>query len=165
MQITKFGAGALALACLVAPVQAADAIGTWLNEDRDGVVQIGDCGTLRKVAPTGSLCGVVVWIRDAVDAATGRPPVDKKNADPALRGRPIMGLQVISQMRPSKASNRWDGRIYNIDDGKTYTGTLTLKSEGQLRVEGCVAIVCSGETWTRQAPPQRSAPVNRGRAD
>ncbi|HWM46766.1 MAG TPA: DUF2147 domain-containing protein [Xanthobacteraceae bacterium] len=140
-----------------ASAQTAMPAGTWLNEDKDGMVEIADCGRLRGQPETGLLCGHVVWIRDAVDRTTGRPPVDAKNVDPKLRGRPILGLPVVLDMRPSAASGRWDGRIYNIDDGKTYTGKLTALPDGRLRVEGCVMLVCQGETWTRQASPATPA--------
>lgn len=134
-----------------AAAQSGDPVGTWLNADKDGIVQIGDCRELGHGA-AGTLCGVVAWIRDAVDPTTGRPPVDGKNANPALRSRPIMGLPVLTELRPSSA-NRWDGKVYNIDDGKTYSGKVTLVSGNQLRVEGCVMLMCQGETWTRQALP------------
>ena len=138
-----------------AAAHAQDATGTWLNQDKEGIVQIGDCGALRGQAASGALCGKVVWIRDAVDKATGRPPVDDKNTDPALRTRPIMGLQVLMDMKPGSTPGRWDGRVYSIDDGKTFTGRLTLTGANQLKVEGCVMMMCRGETWTRQTPPPR----------
>jgi uncharacterized protein (DUF2147 family) len=144
----KAAVGALALAVIIgggAAAHAQDATGTWLNADKDGIVQISACGA--------ALCGKVVWIRDTIDKATGRPPVDAKNADPALRSRPIMGLQVLSDLKPSSALNRWDGRVYSIDDGKTFSAKVTLLGANQLRVEGCVMVVCQGETWTRQAVP------------
>jgi uncharacterized protein (DUF2147 family) len=137
-------------------------VGTWLNQDKDGIVQIGDCGLLRGQPTTGALCGVVAWIRDTVDRATGRPPVDAKNADPALRTRPIMGLPVLLDMRTTSTAGRWDGRLYNIDDGKTYTGKLTLLPDNRLRVEGCVMLICQGETWTRQALPDTPRPRPAG---
>jgi uncharacterized protein (DUF2147 family) len=146
----KTAVGALTLASLVAASSAGhaqDATGTWLNADKDGIVQIGACG--------GGLCGKVIWIRDAIDKATGRPPVDARNADPALRARPIMGLQVLTDLKPSSTPNRWDGRVYNIDDGKSYNARVTLLGANELKVEGCVMMLCQGETWTRQAPPAR----------
>ena len=134
--------------------QPIGAVGTWLNADRDGIVQIDDCGTLRGQPARGALCGKVVWIRDTVDPKTGRPPVDGKNSDPALRSRPIVGLLVLNDMQSSGNSTRWEGTVYNIDDGKTYSGKLTLVNGDQLTVEGCVMMLCRGETWTRQAPPR-----------
>lgn len=144
----KAAVGALTFAVIMGggtAAQAQDATGTWLNADKDGIVQIGACG--------GALCGKVVWIRDAIDKATGRPPVDAKNADPALRSRPIMGLQILSDLKPSSTANRWDGRVYNIDDGKSYSAKVTLLGANQLKVEGCVMMICQSETWTRQALP------------
>jgi uncharacterized protein (DUF2147 family) len=146
----KVAVGALVLASLVAGSSAGfaqDATGTWLNEDKDGIVQITPCG--------GGLCGKVIWIRDAIDKATGRPPVDGKNADPALRTRPIMGLQVLSDLKPSSTPNRWEGRVYSLDDGKSFNARVTMLGANQIKVEGCVLMVCRGETWTRQAPPGR----------
>ena len=64
-----------------------------------------------------------------------------------------MGLQVLSDLKPSSELNRWDGRVYNIDDGKTYSARVTLLGADQLKVEGCVLMVCSSETWTRQDHP------------
>lgn len=145
----KFAVGALALGIVMAGgngAQAQSPVGTWLNQDKDGIVQIAPCGS--------ALCGKVVWIRDAIDKDTGRPPADKKNADPALRSRPIMGLQVLSDLKPSSTANRWDGRVYSIDDGKSFSGRVTLRSPNELRVEGCVAVICQGETWTRGAVPR-----------
>jgi uncharacterized protein (DUF2147 family) len=145
---------------------AADPTGTWLVEDRNGIVQIGDCGVLAQPGipalppspPTGSLCGVIVWLKDPLDPATGKPPVDKNNADPAKRGVPMMGLKVFSDMAPSRAPDRWDGRVYNLDDGKTYDGSLIMQSDTALRIQGCLLFICQGENWTRQALPAPTAP-------
>lgn len=147
-----------------AAANAADATGTWLNEDQDAIVQIADCATpvtppgaprsAAAAAPSGgALCGTVVWLKTPIDPATGAPATDKKNADPALRQRAILGMRGISNMRPTSTARRWDGRVYNIDDGKSYDGRMILKSESQLRVEGCMLLICQGETWTRTALP------------
>ena len=142
----RFAVGALALGLVMSGgAKAQDATGTWFNEDKDGMVQIAACGR--------ALCGKVVWIRDAIDKDTGRPPVDKKNSNPALRTRPIVGLQVLSELKPSTTPNRWDGQVYNIDDGKTYTARVTLRAPNELRVDGCVALICRGETWSRGTLP------------
>jgi uncharacterized protein (DUF2147 family) len=134
--------------------QAADPTGTWLNEDKDGIIQIADCGVQAKAAPTGALCGVVVWMKNPIDAATGKPQADRNNVDPAKRSLPIMGMQVISQMLPSRTAGRWDGRVYDLDSGKTYDGSLIVKSATQMRVQGCQFFICQGEEWVRQAVPE-----------
>jgi uncharacterized protein (DUF2147 family) len=47
------------------------------------------------------------------------------------------------------ASNKWSGKIYNADDGKTYASTVTLLPSGHLNVQGCMGTLCAGEDWTR----------------
>jgi uncharacterized protein (DUF2147 family) len=130
--------------------------GTWLNEDKDAIVEIADCGAQAGGAPTNTLCGKVVWLKNPIDPKTGQPPVDKNNVDPAQRGRPIIGMQPISQMKPSSTPARWDGRVYDLDSGKTYDGSLIVKSATQMRVQGCLLLICQGEEWVRQAVPERT---------
>ena len=38
----------------------------------------------------GGICGVIVSLREPIDPATGRPQVDNKNPNPALKSRPIV---------------------------------------------------------------------------
>jgi uncharacterized protein (DUF2147 family) len=74
---------------------------------------------------------------------------DRKNPDPALRGRSVIGAPVLIDMKPS--GNRWNGRIYNVKDGKTYTANISLKGADTLRVEGCAfgGMICGGQNWAR----------------
>jgi uncharacterized protein (DUF2147 family) len=104
-------------------------------------VRVADCA--------GALCGTIVWLRDPIDPATGHPVADKKNADRALRSRPLMGVQVILEMKPSGTPDKWTGHIYNSDDGKTYRGNIALQNPTTLKVEGCVMAFCEAELWTR----------------
>lgn len=141
----KIAGFALIATIAATSAHAADPKGTWFNEDKDGIIQIADC--------SGTLCGTVVWLKNPVDPATGAPPTDKKNSDPALRSRPIMGLQVVSGMKPSSTAGKWDGQIYSIDDGKSFEGNLILKTDSEMRVQGCIMLLCQGETWTRTTLP------------
>ena len=166
------GTLALLISMLGTSVYAADATGTWLNDDKDAIVQIADCaatialpgtpprGTPQQppAPPSGLLCGTVVWLKNPVDPATGGPQTDKKNQDPAQRGRQILGMQGISNMRPTTPAGKWDGRVYDIDGGKTYDGNLILRGENELRVQGCVLLLCQGETWTRTSLPAPPVP-------
>ncbi|MEM9794644.1 MAG: DUF2147 domain-containing protein, partial [Pseudomonadota bacterium] len=40
------------------------------------------------------------------------------------------------------------GQIWAPDDDKTYRSNMALDGDS-LKVEGCVAIFCRGQTWTR----------------
>ena len=125
----------------IGPAMAGDPMGLWLTKDRDAKVRVADCA--------GALCGTIVWLKDPIDPATGKSATDKQNVDRALRSRPLMGVQVILDMKPSGAPDKWTGHIYNSDDGKTYHGNIALPSPTTLKVEGCVMAFCEAEIWTR----------------
>ena len=133
-------------ALLVAtPAFAANPKGDWLVEDKSAIIRIDSCGS--------ALCGAIVW-------AKKQDGVDENNPDPAKRSRPIMGLQLLLGMKPG-SDGRWDGDIYNPENGKTYTSRMWLKSDDTLRVEGCVlGFLCGGQDWTRTTAPA-SAPAKR----
>ena len=140
----RFGFMILVLTNLFAvPVRAqqgGEPGGVWLTQAGDAKVKVSRCG--------GSLCGVVVWLREPIDAPTGKPAVDDKNPNPALAKRPMIGLPLFISMRPAGPS-RWSGQIYNADDGKIYESHVAMTGLDSLRVEGCVGVLCGGETWTR----------------
>ena len=123
-----------------AHAQSADASGTWLTQAGDARVKISKCG--------GGICGVIVWLREPHDTATGQLATDSKNPNPALAKRPMIGLPLFSGMQSSGPS-KWSGQIYNADDGSTYASSVSVTGAETLRVEGCVGALCGGETWTR----------------
>ena len=114
--------------------------GIWLTQAGDAKVRVSRC--------SGGICGVVVWLKDPINPATGKPQVDDKNPNPSLARRPMIGLPLFSDMRPS-GPNRWSGQIYNADDGNSYASNISVSGPDTLRVEGCVGALCGGETWTR----------------
>jgi uncharacterized protein (DUF2147 family) len=132
------------MALAAAPVSAetnVDPTGVWLTEAGDAKIHVSKCGS--------GICGTIVWLKTPIDPATGRPHVDDKNRDPALAHRPVIGIDIFKGMK-SVAERKWSGRIYNADDGKTYTSDVTLAGPRKLEVRGCVmAVLCGGETWTK----------------
>jgi uncharacterized protein (DUF2147 family) len=129
---------ALATAPAARAAQAGgDPSGIWLTRDGDARIRISKCG--------GGICGVIVWLREPIDSATGKPAIDDKNPNPMLARRPMMGLPLFSGMRPS-GGGQWSGEIYNADDGKSYDSHITVTGPNELRVEGCVGPLCGGET-------------------
>ena len=85
------------------------------------------------------ICGKIMWLRDPIDSKTGQPQIDDKNPNPALAQRPIIGLSIFIGMQ-TVAANKWSGRIYNADDGQTYTAHVTLPNDASLEVQGCVGV-------------------------
>jgi uncharacterized protein (DUF2147 family) len=105
-------------------------------------VRVIDCG--------GALCGTIVWLKEPDDPDTGKPKTDTHNADESKRGQPLVGLTIVLGMKPSGA-DKWSGQVYSPEDGKTYSGNLTMQGANALRLEGCVlgGLICKGQTWTR----------------
>lgn len=134
-------AAVIGLLALSSAAYAAPAEGTWLSQDGATKVRLSDCG--------GKLCGTVVWLHEPIDRDTGKPKTDKLNPDPAKRARPMIGLQVAGGLAPD-GPDKWSGRIYNADDGKTYQASFQVQSERTARVQGCVlSVLCKSHTWTR----------------
>ncbi|MEH2529689.1 uncharacterized protein (DUF2147 family) [Bradyrhizobium sp. AZCC 1588] len=134
---------AISAALLAAPsalAQGAEPTGVWLTQAGDARVKISKCG--------GGICGVIVALKEPIDQATGKPQVDDKNPNPALKRRPMIGLPLFSGMNPS-GPNKWSGQIYNADDGGTYASSVSVTGADTLKVEGCVGALCGGENWTR----------------
>jgi uncharacterized protein (DUF2147 family) len=138
-------AAVLSIAAVILPVsssiaQDASVIGTWLTEKGDAQIRVTQCGV--------GICGRVASLREPIDPQTGKPQVDDKNPNPSLADRPMIGINLFNNMRPV-GPGRWEGSIYNADDGQFYASKVTLQSPTALRVEGCVGALCGGETWTR----------------
>jgi uncharacterized protein (DUF2147 family) len=118
---------------------AAEPTGTWLTQNGDAHIRVAKCGT--------SMCGTIVWLRDPVDAHTGKPQVDDKNPNPALRNRKVIGIRIFA-MAPD-GNGGYAGGIYNADDGQTYRGKIVLRSDAQLEVQGCAGPLCGSERWSK----------------
>jgi uncharacterized protein (DUF2147 family) len=128
---------------LAAPAFAADPVGTWLTGDRKGKVRIVNCG--------GAICGTLVWMQEPLDPQTKKPKLDARNADASKQSRPLIGIPIVLSMKPSATPQKWDGDVYNAEDGKTYSGSFTLTGANTAELKGCVlgGLICKAQTWTR----------------
>ena len=70
---------------------------------------------------------------------------------------------LILRHAPKIAPNQWKGDLFNPQNGKLYTGTITLNDPDKLTLTGClIAFLCQSETWTRvAAPPSSKASVSK----
>ena len=136
------------LACLTSPAAAApaDPTGEWLVADGTARIRIEPCAD--------ALWGVIAW--------TENPGKDENNPNPALRDRPVIGMPILLSMKKVEP-NRWDGEVYNAENGKTYTSRISLVKADVLRIDGCIlgGLFCGGENWTRVvgAAPAPSQPA------
>jgi uncharacterized protein (DUF2147 family) len=134
-------AGLLVLAGISSAAVAAAPEGIWLTEERDAALTIARCGD--------HLCGRIIWLESAKDRS-GSLRLDHNNPDPAKQAQRICGLIVISGLKPS-APDRWEGNVYNPQDGKTYSGDITVLSDTALKLRAYIGLPIFGrsQTWTR----------------
>jgi uncharacterized protein (DUF2147 family) len=119
---------------------AGDVTGRWATPGVSAIVELSPCAAERF-----TLCGTIRWLWDAVDDK-GRPRLDSRNADATLRSRPLLGLAILSGLKPRQAGG-WEGRIYNPEDGQTYRAIVSRHGADTLQVEGCVLFGCRKQVW------------------
>jgi uncharacterized protein (DUF2147 family) len=154
MRLLILVAGSLVWACAASPTASAataDLKGVWLVEDQTGEIEIANCA--------GLLWGIVAWERT--------PGRDTENPDPALRGRPTLGIPILLGLRPVVEQHAegpqtiWRGQIYNSRNGKTYDANIKPVDADTLHLEGCVlgGLFCGGQNWTRLKPRAAAPPA------
>ncbi len=121
--VTRAFIGTAALAALSITAQAAEPFGTWIRPSTGAQLSFYDCG--------GKLCAKVVGVKDQ----------SKKD----------MVGKVIMTGAAKSSDNAWKGDLLNLEDGKTYSGTITLLSASALNLKGCVlgGLICKDETLTK----------------
>ena len=126
-----------------------DILGLWNTEKKDAKIKVYKCGA--------KYCGKIDWLKEATypagskEGAPGTPILDHNNPDPELRKKPLIGSPILINFIFA-GDNLWkNGKIYNSDNGKIYSGKLTLISHDQLNVRGFIGISLIGgsTTWTR----------------
>ena len=114
-------------------------LGTWLTQDKEGLVQIYR-------AASGNYEGRIVF-------GSGEPDeLDSKNPDPALRTRSLNGAVILQGFHYAGDGKWTDGTIYDPDNGKTYKCTIELKGADTLSVRGYIGVPLLGRSvlWTRK---------------
>ena len=132
---------ALALTCRAAA--AAEIAGSWLTPGGKSIVEIRPC------AGRSDWCGRIAWLRDA-KSPDGGAVRDTENSEPKLRGRPILGIELLAGFQRASDGVWKGGRIYNPEDGRTYRARLRRVDDRTLEVKGCaLSIFCRTQHWTR----------------
>ena len=130
---------AIAVLALAGASLAAPGIeGLWLTANGEGHIEIR--------VQDGTIAGFIARSPRKHDVTR----LDDKNPEPGLRERPLLGLKIIHDLRAA-GDQRWKGRIYDPNSGKTYQCTVTLADDNTLKLRGYVAVSLLGRTevWTR----------------
>jgi uncharacterized protein (DUF2147 family) len=98
---------AAAAVLILSPAFAAEPYGKWVRPSNGAQVSFFDCG--------GKLCGKVI----------------SKGTSSAK-----VGTMIVSGAAKTGA-NAWKGNLLNPEDGKTYSGVITLVGADGLNLKGC----------------------------
>lgn len=110
--------------------------------------------------------GRIVWLErpnyplDDALGMGGRPKIDRRNPDPGLRTRPILGLKILEGLRYNGRHEWIGGRVYAPDEGRSYKGKAWLDN-GVLKVRGYVGFSFLGRTmeWPRVSRDAGASPL------
>jgi uncharacterized protein (DUF2147 family) len=128
---------ALAPATGVTDDPAAQILGNWLTEPRDGIIEISR-------ASDGSYRGTIVGGNDP-------QRLDAHNPDQARRSQTLLGQSILRGMKYD-GDGKWSGgTIYDPDSGRTYQCRLQRLDQDRLQVRGFIGFALLGrsQVWTR----------------
>ena len=126
---------AAALMALAPAASAQRSIEGTYNDPKGYVeITVDRCGAAR--------CGTITRI---IRVKPGETRFDRHNDDPSLRGRPILGISILQDLRWDDGA--WRGQVYNPEDGGTYRAEVRPAAGGALEVKGCVAFFCRTQIW------------------
>jgi uncharacterized protein (DUF2147 family) len=148
MKISLWCTVLLLMAATAFGADSSDILGIWTTEKDEAKVEIFPCGE--------KICGKIIWLKDPLytdsrNGEFGTPLLDHNNPDPALRKRPILGLQILTGFTPASGNNWVNGTCYDPKSGNTYRGKIHLASPDRLELRGYIGIPLFGRTsvWTR----------------
>jgi uncharacterized protein (DUF2147 family) len=123
--------------------------GTWATADGSEITIVacpaGYCGMISKIV-------VPEHVRRQYGndlAAIGANYTDVMNKDPALRNRPINGLQILT-LQPTASPWRFEGEVYHPEHGANYGGAVEVLGPDRLKLKGCALyVICLEQEWAR----------------
>jgi len=125
--------------------------GVAVADDRGAVLgRWATDGSIIEISETeGTLRARVIALREPVYRADEAGPagsvrVDLNNPDAALRDRPIIGIDLLSDY--TWDGKLWRGRIYDPESGNTYKSQMRIGKDGNLEMRGYVGMPMFGRT-------------------
>ncbi len=121
-------------------------LGIWLNLAGDGQIEISKQGE--------NYIGTII-------GSTNPDSPDRKdinNADPALRDRSLLNIQIFGDLT-YRDENKWNGGwIYDPNNGKTYKCKMTLKDSNTIEIRGYIGVSLFGrsEEWKRKTTDEEN---------
>jgi len=118
-------------------------VGTWLTDDGASKV---DVSAAKADDGSSIYAGKVTWLKEPL--RDGQPLRDANNADAGLRGRPILGLEILSGFKATAGG--WSGgTVYSPRAGKSFPADLSIAPDGRLQLKVKAGIMSKTDYWTR----------------
>jgi uncharacterized protein (DUF2147 family) len=113
--------------------------GVWVTEGSRSKVEIFRTGN--------SYAAKIIWLAEESNKE-GQPKTDKKNPDPALRSRPIIGLVILSDLKLENGI--WKGsKIYSPERGEYIDCSLQLQDGYTLRITATKGFFSTTKYWRK----------------
>ena len=124
----------------LAAAAAEQICGKWESSEKNLIVQV--------YMQDNQFIAKIVWYNDT----DGKPMdywTDKRNPDPSLRNRKILGMSVLQNMTYMACTNSWeDGTIYDSKNGREWNASAYIDKNGLLKVKGYWHFKFIGRTMT-----------------
>ena len=118
--------------CFAKEWKSDDILGIWWTPKKDARIQI--------YKEKEKYFGKIIWL-----IPEERKSLDEKNPDPSKRKTPIQDLINLKNFKFN--GEYWeDGKVYDPDNGETYSCTFKLKNKNTLKVRGFIGISLFGRT-------------------
>lgn len=105
-------------------------VGRWISEEKNFIVQVSKEGDNFKA--------VLLWFDDSDDPSKPmQTRIDDKNPDKSLRGRRLIGMNVLRNLNYVPESDSWEhGIIYDAKNGREWSSSAKIMSDGSMKVTG-----------------------------
>ncbi|MEO5892472.1 MAG: DUF2147 domain-containing protein [Ferruginibacter sp.] len=110
-------------------VKAADRIcGKWENQEKTFRIQV--------YTQHNQFLAKIIWFSDT----EGKPMSywkDKRNPNPALRNRTIVGMSILRDLKYNTEKGSWEnGKVYDSKHGKEWSASAVIDKHDVLKVRG-----------------------------
>ncbi len=116
--VLLIGIGTIATRADASPLK-----GSYASPGLGVIVTFEQCRGSKK-----EICGRLLWIWDTADTPYAK-----------------VGDVIVKNLVFDGA--HWQGRLVDPGSGRTYRGTLTIRSRDHIELKGCAGIICDKQTW------------------
>lgn len=117
--------------------------GKWISDEKNLIVEV--------YKDKNEFKAKIVWYKNEDQSKSMEEWTDKHNPNKALRGRKILGMNVVDNLVYNSKNDSWEhGTIYDAKSGHSWDASAHLTNDGLLKVTGYWHLKFIGRTLTFQ---------------